>query len=904
MRLRSLKTVVSKPFIWVGRQPARRLFFAGSLIAFGSFCAGLAIMTLNGAILFDGYAADGAFQLMNPLRRIAAGEAIGNTFNFFHGIGVPLMHLPFYYLFGQGFFGSEVSRWLVSPLLFITSAFFFYYMFRRRFMYAFSMTAVTLVAGMWVIPFLILPLTSLLGVRSVVPVLLLALVVKQARFRHPVSRKYAWLRWLDLYELLAAVLLALGFICGTEFGVAAILGFIITNTLYRPAAALSFTARLQSSARVFGMMIASMLLLFTLITRGTPLEPLRFALQDIPVDQFWYFGVPPNQFLDKGNVFTVLLHDKRLLIMLAIAAIAVFMVWRVHQLRKHRDDTQAFIYGLLAGAFAMISMLGYYNNSEASALTRMALLVIGATATILYSQWRQPVSFAMETGKKSKVRRRLQVTPQGLLAGAGIGFILLTTVSATIFMYQTADHNHLRAVISKTKNFVLRRDTSLLGSEWRTVDSEVMPIIQSDNYVPIADVNDKTFTHGIDPIARQIVITPGSHSSFIRSGQIVYLNRAGRQIISSATPRGNDQMVVTIQNPGLKLDPQHDGSSSKMIVAEDFKHDNNKLWMLYSGFINQEMGTFNPTKEGYDYIIHALGPERRDQYVGEFKQTKPEYVLTLTRSYFRYEEWVQNAHWDFYSELDQNYEVVKQTSIYNLWKRKDQPWTDKHTQTADWQKLPIDQKNAKIPLPNLDFSKVPDLEALGQQQQQADRDHRRAVGDDVTDPVQVSEDQYDQFKMLEERGERHYKVWRKENSGNETDLLESQNWLKAARSKQNPFDVPYALNGEYHIARPKRQVILIHLKYTLSQPLSMVPLLGKTTRYMVEPNNTYWHTDISLRPYANEITFPLVISEQNKDSYLRLNTYSMLPGNAKLDVSSAEWMPLDTTPENLQALTD
>src|SRR5437868_1717422 len=48
------------------------------------------------AHFFDGYFANGSFQLFDPLRRIAAGQVPGRDFMVFHGIGALLVHYPLF----------------------------------------------------------------------------------------------------------------------------------------------------------------------------------------------------------------------------------------------------------------------------------------------------------------------------------------------------------------------------------------------------------------------------------------------------------------------------------------------------------------------------------------------------------------------------------------------------------------------------------------------------------------------------------------------------------------------------------------------------------------------------------------------------------------------------------------
>src|SRR5690348_11157434 len=75
---------------------------------------GLLSVGIETAIHFNGPPIDGPFQLYNALRRIVAGQRIGVDFQFFHGAGVPYLHLVPFLLFGRGFFASEVARQVVS----------------------------------------------------------------------------------------------------------------------------------------------------------------------------------------------------------------------------------------------------------------------------------------------------------------------------------------------------------------------------------------------------------------------------------------------------------------------------------------------------------------------------------------------------------------------------------------------------------------------------------------------------------------------------------------------------------------------------------------------------------------------------------------------------------------------
>lgn len=97
-----------------------------------------------------------------------------------------------------------------------------------------------------------------------------------------------------------------------------------------------------------------------------------------------------------------------------------------------------------------------------------------------------------------------------------------------------------------------------------------------------------------------------------------------------------------------------------------------RIWSTYTGLYDSMANQLNASPGGEDYIIHALGPERRKQYTDKFIESKPEYVVTLKSTYFWYEEWLWSRHWDFYETLYQNYSVVASNDAHVLWKRNHQ----------------------------------------------------------------------------------------------------------------------------------------------------------------------------------------------------------------------------------------
>jgi hypothetical protein len=91
------------------------------------------------------------------------------------------------------------------------------------------------------------------------------------------------------------------------------------------------------------------------------------------------------------------------------------------------------------------------------------------------------------------------------------------------------------------------------------------------------------------------------------------------------------------------------------------------VWSTYSGWLEARNGIFHPS---FDYIIHALGPANRAQYLGRFRQTQPQLVQTVMPTYAVYEAWIEQTSWEFYEELLRRYAVVRTTPWSIFWERQ------------------------------------------------------------------------------------------------------------------------------------------------------------------------------------------------------------------------------------------
>lgn len=90
------------------------------------------------------------------------------------------------------------------------------------------------------------------------------------------------------------------------------------------------------------------------------------------------------------------------------------------------------------------------------------------------------------------------------------------------------------------------------------------------------------------------------------------------------------------------------------------------FWSTYNGWLHHQLGLSHPAE---DYIIHALGTERRTAYVQTFVETAPQWVETMRRDASPYEDWLWRHNWSFYREVMQHYTPRVTTNHSILWER-------------------------------------------------------------------------------------------------------------------------------------------------------------------------------------------------------------------------------------------
>ncbi|MCC6361050.1 MAG: hypothetical protein IT450_20100 [Phycisphaerales bacterium] len=138
-----------------------------------------------------------------------------------------------------------------------------------------------------------------------------------------------------------------------------------------------------------------------------------------------------------------------------------------------------------------------------------------------------------------------------------------------------------------------------------------------------------------------------------------------------------------VQNPP-RLGPLWQNSMRAMGAAmrDATPEQRRSLWSTYGGMLEARLGIFPPAE---DYIILALGPERRRAYLEKFRELRPHFVQTIDRGYTSFEEWLQNTSWDFYEDVLNNYTIVANTAYSLLWRRTESPWREAG---GDWTRVP------------------------------------------------------------------------------------------------------------------------------------------------------------------------------------------------------------------------
>ena len=264
-------------------------------LACGTFLVLCAARVIPALAIFTSAPINGAFQLFNPLKRLANGEILTRDFDFFHGIGTLLLHYPLFSWCGGDLFASELSRHLLSPLAFLLCFLIVGAALRIPLWIAGIGAAATFALG----DFLgfgsgAVCGNSMIGLRSTVPVLAIPAAMWMARLSPFLDR-------LPVRHAVMGVTLGLGTFIATEQGLASFAVHLAVLALI-PSPGIGLRRRLGCLGIMFLSFAASYALLTGAATGWRVIETIRFSLLDVTKDQFWYYGAPPNPVPEWGSL--------------------------------------------------------------------------------------------------------------------------------------------------------------------------------------------------------------------------------------------------------------------------------------------------------------------------------------------------------------------------------------------------------------------------------------------------------------------------------------------------------------------------------------------------------------------------------------------------------------------------
>lgn len=518
---------------------------------------------------FEGIALDGPFQLFNALRRMAAGQTPGVDFQYFHGLGLVYLHYPIFAWFGHDILASEFARDILSPAAYLLVVL------------AFAFAATRSFRGGWVVAALVLLLSDLAAadllraelnprsLRSSVPILALALMLLRVR---PLQ-KAVWL------GMLTAIALALG----AEHAIALFAAILVVQLFV-------LVAHRRTASRADWLFVpiyvlstaAATGLVFLAMGHGIAgaTAALRYALVELPRDQFWYFGTPPNPYVREwGDLLRGTRIHAALLIGAPFAAWALERAVRCRRVSLQGDRPVVAATLLL---YALGACIGYLGIAGEQYVAHVFRAIAMAAILFVLQAWER---FDGDRTLAGYLSSRPLIRFGALLACIG-----LVASNGRIIRLDIKD---------------LQRNPPRIGAYWRY--------------------------------------------------SMLTLGKA----LADATPA-----------------------------------QRHSVWSTYAGMLEARLDIFPPAE---DYIIHALGPARRHAYLAKFRATRPAFVQTLRRSGNVYEEWLQNATWDFYADVLENYVVVANTAYSILWKRKDAPWQEPE---QAWSRVPRESDGGfTIPAP-------------------------------------------------------------------------------------------------------------------------------------------------------------------------------------------------------------
>lgn len=328
------------------------------------------------SLFFASIPVDGAFQHLNPMRRIASGELPGVDFQVFHGLVISYLHYPLYWLLGGTLFASEFSRFLINGLCaYLAAAAVLFGLKQTRTalgLFIFFIVSTELMGLFWLID----PLGdaySSLAVRVFLPTLLMGYLFYMNRkgLMNPDNT-------LSVIVLPLALGSALTLMIATEQGIALFLAVSGALILFHPGRPRKIIRARDVVVFWVSMPVIYYAMVFV-ITHGEPGRALTFYFSELPADQFWYFGAYPNIFPKDFASLLFVPGTRRPFtsyVVVACALLVLLISFLKTEDEKYRNECRIWVLALAYGSATLISNLGMISSHYSEAVTRLSCLFL------------------------------------------------------------------------------------------------------------------------------------------------------------------------------------------------------------------------------------------------------------------------------------------------------------------------------------------------------------------------------------------------------------------------------------------------------------------------------------------------------------------------------------------------
>jgi len=335
-------------------------------LVFAVFAIASMAVGFESAMHFAGVPLDGPFQLYNGVRRIGAGFRPGVDFQFFHGMGVPYLHYWLYRLFGGGLRGAELARELLATTLYPLTFLAIFGAFTRRWTLALALSATAMAASYLLhLSAMLFALSGMLSLRSALPTLLAIAMV--------------WRLTCPRRIVAVGAVLGLALFISTEQGLAALLAFVCVSAVQVLRSRIRAIDALASAATI--AVAVCVLILAELLVGGVAgaRGALNYNFRIVPMDQYWFFGAPPNVFVASWSAAAqMVLHTP--LVGFALLGAVTAILWYSRSFWRAAEESEArraiaLLYLSMYALVSCTSLLGVFLRLYVQPCWRVLLII-------------------------------------------------------------------------------------------------------------------------------------------------------------------------------------------------------------------------------------------------------------------------------------------------------------------------------------------------------------------------------------------------------------------------------------------------------------------------------------------------------------------------------------------------